>query len=48
MMYYQAEEKRIAKRYADILNPAKIDTRPVDELIAEVIQKAGLTVEVSE
>lgn len=48
MMYYQAEGKRIAKRYADILMPVKEDPKSADEIIAEVIRKAGLTVEVSE
>lgn len=39
------QRKYIAKRYAELVDFTSKDTRSGDEIAAEVIEKAGLTIE---
>ena len=41
---YQAEGKYISKRWWDMVNPARIEEVDAEELISEVVQRAGLKV----
>lgn len=45
MLYYSAQNKTLTKRYEEIINPPKIDTRSADEIAADVIKKAGLRID---
>lgn len=42
-MFYQNDNKRLNIRYYDLLNK-KIETRSANEIISDVIEKAGLKV----
>lgn len=40
-MWYQAEGKRLLKRYDEIINKP-VDNRSVEDIVADVIKRAGL------
>lgn len=42
-MFYQSDNKRLNTRYYDLINK-KIETRSANEIISDVIEKAGLKV----
>ena len=46
-MWYQADGKRLQKRYDEIINKP-VDNRSAEDIVADVIRQAGLTMEVSE
>lgn len=43
-LHYQPQNKYISKRYSEVVDPPKEDTRAPEEIAAEIIKKAGLTV----
>lgn len=36
------QNKYLSASYADLLNPKKMDTRSGDEIVADVVKRAGL------
>lgn len=44
-LYYHAENKRISKRFYDVINPPAEDNRSGDEIALDVINKLGLKVD---
>lgn len=42
-MFYQSDNKRLSIRYYDLMNK-KAETRSANEIISDVIEKAGLKV----
>ena len=42
-LYYQSQNKHLTQRYIDVITPKKIDTRSADEIAADIIKRAGLT-----
>ncbi len=42
-MFYQSDNKRLNTRYYDLINK-KVETRSANEIISDVIEKAGLKV----
>ena len=42
-MFYQSDNKRLNTRYYDLIN-TKAETRSANEIISDVIEKAGLKV----
>lgn len=40
-IFYQAEGKRLQKRYDEIINKP-VDNRSAEEIVADVIKRAGL------
>lgn len=44
-LFYQSEEKRLTKRFYDIINPVPIDKRSGDEIALDVIERLSLKVE---
>lgn len=43
-LYLQGEGKRYQDRYIDIIKPKKIDNRSAEEIVDDVLIKAGITV----
>lgn len=44
-LYYQSDNKRLTKRYLDLISkPQKKDTRTGDEIAVDVINRLGLKV----
>lgn len=41
-LYCAPRNKQLNKRYAEIIDRTKVDTRSGDEIAAEVIERAGL------
>lgn len=44
-LFYSAENKKLVKRYIDIINPRPVDNRSGDEIALDVINRLGLKVE---
>lgn len=44
-LFYMGENKRLTKRYAEALQPQKIDNRSGDEIALDVINRLNLKVE---
>ena len=42
-MFYQSDNKRLNTRYYDLINK-KVETRSANEIISDVLNKAGLKV----
>ena len=42
-LYYMAENKQIAQKYYDIINPRPEDHRTGDEIALDVMKRAGLS-----
>ena len=42
-MFYQSDNKRLDTRYYDLINK-KVETRSANEIISDVLNKAGLKV----
>lgn len=42
-LHLSPQNKYIAKRYTDIIDPPKVDIRTPQEIITDIVEKAGLT-----
>lgn len=47
-LFFMGENKRFTKRYYDIINPKKIDTRTPEEIVAYITSKYGLKLEAND
>lgn len=43
-LYLQGEGKRYQDRYIDIIKPKKVDNRSAEEIVDDVLSKAGITI----
>ena len=43
-LFYSAQQKRITSRFYDLLNK-KVETRSGDEIVEDVIKRAGIRIE---
>lgn len=43
-LFYSAQQKRITSRFYDLLNN-KVETRSGDEIVEDVIRRAGIRIE---
>lgn len=44
-LFYQSDEKRLTKRFYDIIKPAPVDKRSGDDIALDVIGRLSLKVE---
>ena len=43
-LFYSADNKKLVKRYSDVIRPAPVDNRTGDEIALDVINRLGLRV----